>query len=125
MNGFGGGKPKGFSNLGNTCYLNSTIQCLAYIPPFCQSLLTMSTDRKINQGENAPLPAGKRITMMMKSLFTRVHAPIENTVSSIAPRKLVNALPTLSKIGSRGGYQFRPGRQEDSHEFLGRQKNVH
>ncbi len=29
---------KGLPNLGNTCYLNSILQCLRYSKPFCISL---------------------------------------------------------------------------------------
>ena len=113
----GRGKPKGFNNLGNTCYLNSTLQCLAHIPPFCQSLLTLSSDG-VAQGGKGP-SQGKKITLMLKNLFSRVHSANGSSGSSIAPRQIVSAVPTLSAIGSRGGYRFRPGRQEDCHEFLG------
>ena len=115
----GGGKPKGFSNLGNTCYLNSTLQCLAYIPPFCQSLLTLPSNG-LSGFEPQNISPGKAITLMMKNLFARIHT-LNDSVNCIAPKRLVNAVPSLSKIGSRGGgYSFRPGRQEDSHEFLGK-----
>ncbi|CAM9431521.1 unnamed protein product, partial [Choristocarpus tenellus] len=30
----------GLNNLGNTCFLNSTLQCLTYLPPLAQHLLT-------------------------------------------------------------------------------------
>lgn len=29
----------GFRNLGNTCFLNATLQCLSYLPPLAQHLL--------------------------------------------------------------------------------------
>ncbi|CAM9737710.1 unnamed protein product, partial [Hapterophycus canaliculatus] len=29
----------GFVNLGNTCYSNSILQCLSYLPPLAQHLL--------------------------------------------------------------------------------------
>ena len=115
----GCGKPKGFNNLGNTCYLNSTLQCLAHIPPFCQSLLTLSSSNSGNSPTNRGPSQGKKITLMLKNLFARAHASNGSAGSSIAPRLIVSAVPTLGSIGSRGGYCFRPGRQEDCHEFLG------
>jgi ubiquitin carboxyl-terminal hydrolase 14 len=30
--------PAGLTNLGNTCYMNATIQCLKTVPEFCQAL---------------------------------------------------------------------------------------
>lgn len=115
----GCGKPKGFNNLGNTCYLNSTLQCLAHIPPFCQSLLTLSSSNNSNSPTNRGPSQGKKITLMLKNLFARAHASNGSAGSSIAPRMIVSAVPTLGSIGSRGGYRFRTGRQEDCHEFLG------
>lgn len=114
----GNEKPKGFNNMGNTCFLNSTLQCLAHIPPFCQSLMAMPANGSQNNGAKG-LPQGKRLTLMAKNLFSRVHSGNASSSSSIAPRAIVDAVPALGNIGSRGGYRFRPGRQEDCHEFLG------
>ncbi|CAM9900400.1 unnamed protein product, partial [Sphacelaria rigidula] len=32
----------GLHNLGNTCFLNATLQCLSYLPPLAQHLLDTS-----------------------------------------------------------------------------------
>lgn len=106
--------PKGLVNLGNTCFLNSTLQCLAYLPPFCQSLLAMSSSLR---GNNS---TGKRMTQSIRSLFTQIHGLNGGPKAggALAPKAIVNALPSLGSCGSRHGYKFRPGRQEDAHEFL-------
>lgn len=112
--------PKGFVNLGNTCFLNATLQCLAYLPPFCQSLLAMS-ETKMKQRKNSKkkLTQGQRVTATLSSLFQRIHNFDESDRgSAIAPQSIVKALPTIGTCGSRNGYKFRPGRQEDAHEFL-------
>lgn len=41
------------------------------------------------------------------------------STSSIAPKTIFDALPSLGSIATRyGGYKFHKGRQEDAHEFL-------
>jgi len=108
--------PKGFVNLGNTCFLNATLQCLAYLPPLCQSVsyLDFCSGRSSN---------GQRIIRNLRQLFRQVH-DLDTKFSNhrgevaIAPRNIVKLVPMLGNIGSRNGYKFRPGRQEDAHEFL-------
>jgi hypothetical protein len=108
--------PKGLANLGNTCFLNSTLQCLAYLPPFCQSLLAMPDHLG---GNGKKISQGKRITMILRSLFHKVHSKDKQySGGAVAPHSIVKALPSLGTCGSRNGYKFRPGRQEDAHEFL-------
>jgi ubiquitin carboxyl-terminal hydrolase 36/42 len=113
--------PRGFHNLGNTCFLNATLQCLAYIPPFCQTLIAISESKMKNNmnGVHQKMYQGQKITSTLCSLFRQAHGfDISQSGSAIAPKNIVNALPTIGSCGSRNGYKFRPGRQEDAHEFL-------
>jgi ubiquitin carboxyl-terminal hydrolase 36/42 len=115
-------RPRGLVNLGNTCFLNATLQCLAYLPTFCQCVISLpnsSTSSSIQnqQGQKTVMTLGKKITMYMQLILGKMHGlPPDNTTSSIAPKALYSAIPLLS--GSGRGYTFRPGRQEDAHEFL-------
>jgi ubiquitin C-terminal hydrolase len=113
--------PKGLVNLGNTCFLNATLQCLAYLPPFCQSLVRLS-EAKARQanGGNKKQSKGQKVTSFLSSLFQKVHGFGGKSLreGAIAPRAIVQALPSLGSCGSRNGYKFSAGRQEDAHEFL-------
>ena len=115
--------PRGLHNLGNTCFLNATLQCLAYLPPLCQALITLSNS-KIGHDQNGgkrKIPQGQKITNSLCHVFQQAHYLTNGSSKAggpFAPKKVVGHLQNIGSCGSRNGYKFRLGRQEDAHEFL-------
>jgi len=112
-------QPRGFVNLGNTCFLNATLQCLIYMPSFCQSITALPSSCYDTNGSSKKLH-GQRITVGLRSLARMAHgiASMEKNepprTKPIAPKTL-HSLITSCKTS---GHRFRPGRQEDAHELL-------
>lgn len=91
----------GLSNLGNTCFLNATLQCIAYTPPFAQYLMEQ------RHLEHWRLQDTDMFTILSKVIKGMHHRP--NGV--FKPTPIIQRLPLLNRI-------FHVGRQEDAHEFL-------
>ncbi|NXF89072.1 UBP36 hydrolase, partial [Eubucco bourcierii] len=91
----------GLQNVGNTCFLNSTVQCLTYTPPLANYLLSKEHSRKCRHG-------GFCMLCIMQNHTIQAFANSGNVI------KPVFFIRNLKKIA----HNIRFGRQEDAHEFL-------
>ncbi|XP_060700842.1 ubiquitin carboxyl-terminal hydrolase 36 [Hemiscyllium ocellatum] len=91
----------GLHNLGNTCFLNSTIQCLTYTPPLANYLLSKEHSKTCPQ-------TGFCMICIMQNHLIQAFA---NSGNAIKPLSFIRELKKIAR-------HFRFGNQEDAHEFL-------
>jgi uncharacterized UBP type Zn finger protein len=134
----------GLSNLGQTCYMNSVLQCLAYSPPFAQILLhetypmkskstAVTKNKKKNKQEeettnyddmeeiNLDELWGRKLDNVSGGVKTfdiiKLLRNLMNEMHQVSNNKVVTPDELVSNIRAISR-QFRIGRPEDAHEFL-------
>uniref|UniRef100_A0A3P8TJP6 Ubiquitin carboxyl-terminal hydrolase n=1 Tax=Amphiprion percula TaxID=161767 RepID=A0A3P8TJP6_AMPPE len=91
----------GLQNMGNTCFLNSALQCLTYTPPLANYMLTREHSKTCHE-------PGFCMMCTMQNHIIQVFA---NSGKVIKPTGVLNELKKIAE-------HFRYGSQEDAHEFL-------
>ena len=95
----------GLVNGGNTCFMNATLQCLLYMPPFTQFLLDRNHSKQCRSVAYCALCEMERFAgMMLQEKQGQQH-------QARFPKAFVNGLRVIAK-------HMKVGRQEDAHEYL-------
>ncbi|XP_039029557.1 ubiquitin carboxyl-terminal hydrolase 23-like isoform X1 [Hibiscus syriacus] len=91
----------GLENLGNTCFLNSVLQCLTYTEPLVAYLQS-------GNHQNSCRIAG---FCALCAIQKHVRRALQSTGRILAPNDLVSNLRCISR-------NFRNSQQEDAHEYM-------
>lgn len=103
-------EPSGLVNMGNTCYLNSVVQCLRTIDPFRQALIQ-------NTPASAQASGASGQSSMFLSSLRDLYASLDRTADPVSPRDFViktkMAFPQFAQLGPQGQPM-----QQDAEEFF-------
>jgi len=97
-------EPSGLENLGNTCYLNSVVQCLRSVPQFRRAL-------------ESPTPAPTSAPSLFVSSLRDTYSQLDRTAAAVPPSALVRATKMAFPEFNRSAPNGAP-LQQDAEEFF-------
>lgn len=98
--------PAGLANLGNTCYMNATLQCLRPVKEFRDAL------KQHPGGVSADL--ANNFTSALRDMYAQLDTSVEGITPALFLTVLRRAFPQFAQQAPRGGGFM----QQDSEEFL-------
>ncbi|KAL7574539.1 hypothetical protein ACA910_015894 [Epithemia clementina (nom. ined.)] len=118
-------EPAGLANLGNTCYLNSVVQCLRAIPPLRQGMAIITTTSSMNNSSTTTTttPNHNPVHRVLIQALQRTLEQLDRQTEALSPFPLVQAtklsFPQFASTGPHGQPQ-----QQDAEEFYSAILNV-
>ncbi|XP_071837791.1 ubiquitin carboxyl-terminal hydrolase 14-like [Apostichopus japonicus] len=98
--------PAGLSNLGNTCYMNATVQCLRSVPELKEALRKYSGDPRLTATDTAV-----GVVAAMRDLFVQLDQKSEGFPPFVLLQRLHAAFPHFADRTEQGVFQ-----QQDANE---------
>ncbi|KAA8497844.1 Ubiquitin carboxyl-terminal hydrolase 23 [Porphyridium purpureum] len=96
---------KAILNLGNTCYLNASLQCLLHCAPFAVALATSA------HRDSCQIKQTFCAQCFLESFAHSMYSGSNTKPAVLAPKAMVSNIRSICR-------SFRVGHQEDAHEFI-------